>query len=70
VRSGPRSLSLGIESGPILLPSPGSTISILRDNETAALQCFWTITAGEMPPSVHNHGYSATREQAMKDFKG
>jgi len=32
-------------------------------------QWFWTITAREMPPSVHNQGYSATREQAMKDFK-
>jgi hypothetical protein len=30
---------------------------------------FWTITAREIPPSVHNHGYSATREQAMADFK-
>jgi len=30
---------------------------------------FWTITAREMPPSVHNHGYSATREQAMAAFK-
>jgi hypothetical protein len=30
---------------------------------------FWTITALEIPPSVHNHGYSATREQATKDFK-
>jgi hypothetical protein len=29
----------------------------------------WTITALEIPLSVHNHGYSATREQAMKDFK-
>ena len=29
----------------------------------------WTITAREIPPSVHNDGYSATREQAMKDFK-
>jgi len=28
-----------------------------------------TITAREMPPSVHNHGYSANREQAMADFK-
>jgi hypothetical protein len=27
------------------------------------------ITAREIPPSVHNHGYSATREQAMADFK-
>jgi len=30
---------------------------------------FWTITAREIPPLVHNHGYSATREQAMTDFK-
>jgi hypothetical protein len=31
---------------------------------------FWTITAREIPPSLHNRGYSATREQAMADFKG
>jgi hypothetical protein len=30
---------------------------------------FWTITAREISPSVHNRGYSATREQAMADFK-
>ena len=30
---------------------------------------FWTITAREIPPSVHNHGYSTTRERAMTDFK-
>jgi hypothetical protein len=30
---------------------------------------FWTITAREIPPSAHNRGYSATREQAMADFK-
>ena len=30
---------------------------------------FWTITAREIPPSVHNRGYSETREQAMADFK-
>jgi alkylated DNA nucleotide flippase Atl1 len=30
---------------------------------------FWTITAREIPPSVHNRGYSASREQAMADFK-
>ena len=30
---------------------------------------FWTITSLEMPPSVYNRGYSATREQAMADFK-
>jgi len=30
---------------------------------------FWTITAREMSPSVNNHGYAASREQAMADFK-
>src|SRR5262245_4200208 len=30
---------------------------------------FWTITAREIPPSVDSRGYSATREQAMADFK-
>ena len=29
----------------------------------------WTITAREQPPSTHSRGYSATREQAMADFK-
>jgi hypothetical protein len=29
---------------------------------------FWTITRG-MPPSDYNRGYSATREEAMADFK-
>ena len=32
------------------------------------LQWFWTVTACETPPS-HNKGYSATREDAMADFK-
>src|SRR5262245_33541422 len=30
---------------------------------------FWTITAREQPPSLYNHGYAASREQAMADFK-
>jgi len=30
---------------------------------------FWTITAPDIPPSVHNRGYSQSREQAMADFK-
>jgi hypothetical protein len=30
---------------------------------------FWTITAREQPPSVYNHGYAASREQAMRYFK-
>jgi len=29
----------------------------------------WTITAPDIPPSVHNRGYSQSREQAMADFK-
>jgi hypothetical protein len=28
----------------------------------------WAITAPKQPPSVHNQGYSATREHAMADF--
>ena len=30
---------------------------------------FWTITAREYQPTNHSRGYSATREQAMADFK-
>jgi hypothetical protein len=30
---------------------------------------FWTITDPEKTDLVHNSGYSATREQAMSDFK-
>ncbi|MGB9060064.1 MAG: hypothetical protein WCC50_16255 [Pseudolabrys sp.] len=30
---------------------------------------FWTITASEYQPMIHSRGYSATREQAMADFK-
>jgi hypothetical protein len=29
----------------------------------------WTITARDYPRSFHSRGYSATREQAMADFK-
>ena len=29
----------------------------------------WTITDRYYPPSIHSHDYSATREQAMADFK-
>ena len=29
----------------------------------------WTITASEYPPTIHSCGYSATREDAMADFK-
>jgi hypothetical protein len=30
---------------------------------------FWTITARDQPPSVYNHGYAASREQAIRYFK-
>ena len=30
---------------------------------------FWTITARDYPRSIHTRGYSATREQAMAEFK-
>ena len=29
----------------------------------------WTITALEKQPSIHNSGYSATREHAVADFR-
>jgi hypothetical protein len=29
----------------------------------------WTITAREYPPTIHSRGYSATREEAVADFK-
>jgi hypothetical protein len=29
----------------------------------------WTITARDYPRSIHTRGYSATREQAMADFR-
>jgi len=29
----------------------------------------WTITARDYPHSIHSRGYSATREEAMVDFK-
>ena len=42
---------------------------LLHPQTPQDLPWFWTITAREIPPSVYNHGYSATREQAMADFK-
>jgi hypothetical protein len=35
----------------------------------ASASVVWTITAREYPRTIHSRGYSATREQAMKDFK-
>jgi hypothetical protein len=33
------------------------------------LPWFWTLTAPDIPPSIDKRGYSATREDAMADFK-
>jgi hypothetical protein len=33
------------------------------------LPWFWTITAREYAPTIHSRGYSATREEAMAEFK-
>jgi hypothetical protein len=53
---------LGDRSGPVVG-------RIIRHPQAAKdLPWFWTITAREIPPSVYNRGYSATREQAMADF--
>ena len=42
---------------------------IMRHPQAPARQpWFWTITAREQPPSVYNHGYAASREQAMPIF--
>ena len=30
----------------------------------------WTITARDYPRTIYSRGYSATREQAMAEFKG
>jgi hypothetical protein len=42
---------------------------MLHPQDRKASRGSWTITAREIPESVHNRGYSATREQAMIDFK-
>jgi hypothetical protein len=43
---------------------------VMRVRSPKGLPWFWTITARFQPPSFsNNHGYSETREQAMKDFK-
>jgi hypothetical protein len=54
---------LGDKSGPVVG-------RVMRHPQAPEAQpWFWTITAREQPPSVYNHGYAASREQAMADFK-
>jgi hypothetical protein len=43
---------------------------VMRAGSPKGRPWVWTITAREQPPSFsNNHGYSETREQAMKDFQ-
>jgi hypothetical protein len=42
---------------------------MLHPQAPEAQPWFWTITAREQPPSVYNHGYVVSREQAMRYFK-
>jgi hypothetical protein len=46
--------------------SPGKVVGriVLKDRPW-----FWRIAAREIPPSVHNRGYSDSCEQATADFK-
>jgi len=54
---------LGDKSGPVIG-------RIMRHPQASeAKPWLWTITAREQPPSVYNHGYAASREQAMRYFK-
>jgi hypothetical protein len=54
---------LGDKSGPVVG-------RVMRDPQAPEAQpWFWTITAREQPPSVYNHGYATSREQAMRYFK-
>ena len=41
----------------------------LHPQAPAGRPWFWSITAGEAKSSIFNKGYSASREQAMADFK-
>jgi hypothetical protein len=74
---------LPAKPGPVFLPLdtsqreifPGREISQKHPQHAQRKQApqdqpwFWTITAREYPTTTHNRGYSATREQAMADFK-
>jgi hypothetical protein len=42
---------------------------MLHPQAPAGHPWFWTITAPDIPPSLDKRGYSATREEAMADFK-
>jgi hypothetical protein len=43
---------------------------VMRARSPKGRPWVWTITAREQPPSFfNNHGYSESRQQAMKDFQ-
>ena len=41
----------------------------LSPQAPAARNWMWTISVMDYPRTIHSRGYSATREQAMMDFK-
>ena len=41
----------------------------LAPQAPAGRNWMWTITAMDYPRTIHSRGYSATREEAMADFK-
>ena len=54
----------------ILMYATATAVSVnISVSAGTAQPWFWTISAREYPRSVHRPGYSATREQAIADFK-
>jgi hypothetical protein len=65
-----RYFGFGDKNDYVVLGGAGVIGRIFRPPQASESQPWlWTITATEFPPSAHNKGYSATREQAMADFK-
>jgi hypothetical protein len=65
-----RYFGFGDKNDYVVLGGAGVIGRIFRPPQAPESQpWFWAITAMEFPPSIYNKGYSATREQAMADFK-